>query len=132
MFILNPTRDKLIALFTLFIFCLPFSNFADYKQPDDISDEDYEIMVTASADYNQCLQDKALTMIDKLNDPRHIADFPMNQCAQILQTLRSELESRNFPPTFIEGYARRISSRSARSLLGKLMAEMSNRTQNPE
>jgi len=129
---LNPTRDKLIVFFTLFIFCIPFPSIADYKQPDEISDEDYEIMFTTSAEYNQCLLDKALAMIDKLNDPRHIADFAMKQCTQILQTLRSELESRNFPPTFIQGYARRISNRSARSLLGKLMTEMSNRAQKPE
>lgn len=96
-------------------------------QPEDLTEADFALMISSSGDYNQCLQEKSMSVINKVDDPRHVADFAMKQCAEILDKLNSELENRGLPKGFREGYIHKIANRSARHLLSGLMIEKANR-----
>lgn len=123
---------KITTLFALTLLISLCSSAEDYKQPGEITEEDFAVMNLASDDYNQCLQDKALTVINDMQDPRQVADYAMEQCAEILQNLNTELEKRNFPPEFRMGYIRRVNHRSAKQLLAMVMVQMSNQPSPPE
>jgi len=113
----------LIVLFNPIIFA------AEFKQPGEFTDEDYKLMFSGSDNYNQCLQKSAATFIDKMDDPRQIADMAMKECDTVLLNLTKELDKRNFDPGFSKGYIKKINMRSARTLLSNLMYQISNRQQ---
>ena len=105
---------------------------AEYKTTGEMTREEYQKVSEASAEYNECLNEFAMSQLEKQTDPRVIADHSMKQCAYILEDLHNFLLMGNYAPEPTTRFVSSISNRSANKLLSNLMMFMATREQTPQ
>jgi len=99
----------------------------EYLNPEEVTEDDYAMMMDYSVRYEQCLSAKAFSEIGNYNDPRDVVDTAMKQCAFELEELNQKMTDRKFPPAYRQKYIQRTSNRAAGETLQIIMMEMASR-----
>ncbi|MBI4006400.1 MAG: hypothetical protein HY356_06990 [Gammaproteobacteria bacterium] len=134
-------RINKILLSTLFGLGISFSCCADpaeagdnaaeqpseYLDSNEITEDDYNMMMDYATRYDQCLNEKSFAEINNYNDPRHVVDTAMKQCAFELEELNQQMSDRKFPPIYRQKFIQRTSNRAAGDTLRIIMMEMASR-----
>ncbi len=105
------------------------SSEPEYLSQDQVTREDYNMMSEFSDAYDECLTNTSRAEVANYNDPRHVVDVAMKQCAVKLEELNDWLTKKNFPPSFKRGYIKRLSGKSVRRVLPEVMFIISNKQQ---
>lgn len=106
----------------LFIFST--NAYAEYKTSGEMSKEEFQKVREASAEYNDCTNEFAMSQLEQQADPRVIADHAMKECAPILEDLYDYLLLGNYAPEYTKQFVSGISNRGANKLLSNLMMYM--------
>ena len=93
----------------------------EYRNPSTFGAEEYEVVQIARDDYMICLQDESMALMDKLQDPRQMADVAMKTCANILQNLYTNITMQGFSPDVARKFTSNISNKGANAVLRNLM-----------
>ncbi len=101
----------------------------EYLSQDQVTREDYNMMDEFKVAYDECMTDTSRAEVANYNDPRHVVDVAMKQCAVKLEELNDWLTEKRFPPHFKNGYIRKISSKSVRQVMPEVMFMMSQKQQ---
>ncbi len=101
----------------------------EYLSQDQVTREDYNVMDEFKVAYDECMTDTSRAEVANYNDPRHVVDVAMKQCAVKLEELNDWLTEKRFPPHFKNGYIRKISSKSVRQVMPEVMFMMSQKQQ---
>ncbi len=101
----------------------------EYISQSDVTREDYSMMNDFAVDYDECLTDTSRAEVPNYNDPRHVVDVAMKQCAVKLEELNDWLTERRFPPHFKKGYTTKISNKSVSQIMPEVMFMMSQKQQ---
>jgi len=101
----------------------------EYLSQDQVTREDYSTMSEFKGAYDECMTDTSRAEVVNYNDPRHVVDVAMKQCAVKLEELNDWLTEKRFPPGFKKGYIRKISNKSVRQVMPEVMFMMSNKQQ---
>lgn len=119
---MNP---RYYLLFILVLSAFTMNGLAgEYKTTAAMTDAEYQKVREASAEYNECLNEFAITQLDKQTDPRIIADHAMKNCASILEDLYDFFVLGNYAPEAISRFVGNISNNGANKLLSNLMRFM--------
>ncbi len=94
--------------------------------------EEYQKVREASAEYDYCVNEFAMTQLQQQADPRVIADHAMKECASVLEELYNFLLVGNYDPEPTKQFVSSISNRSANKLLSNLMVYMAAQKQQPQ
>ncbi len=105
------------------------SSEPEYISQSEVTRDDYNMMGEFKAAYNECMTDTSRAEVANYNDPRHVIDVAMKQCAIKLEELNEWLTEKRFPPGFKKGYIRKISSKSVRQVMPGVMFMMSQKQQ---
>ena len=105
------------------------SSESEYLSQDQVTREDYNTMSEFDVAYDECLTDKSRAEVVNYDDPRHVVDVAMKQCAVKLEELNQWLTEKRFPPGFKKGHIRKISSNSVRQTMPEIMYLMSIKQQ---
>lgn len=101
----------------------------EYLSQDQVTQEDYNTMSEFGGAYDECLADTSRAEVANYNDPRHVVDVAMKQCAVKLEELNDWLTEKRFPPGFRKGYIRKTSGKSVRQVMPKVMFMISTKQQ---
>ncbi len=101
----------------------------EYLSQDQVTREDYSTMSEFEDAYDECMTDTSRAEVVNYNDPRHVVDVAMKQCAVKLEELNDWLTEKRFPPGFKKGHIRKISNKSVRQVMPEVMFMMSNKQQ---
>ncbi|MCK5432265.1 MAG: hypothetical protein KAJ03_05945 [Gammaproteobacteria bacterium] len=101
----------------------------DYLSQDQVTQEDYITMAEFGGAYDECLTNTSRAEVANYDDPRHVVDVAMKQCAVKLEDLNDWLTKSKFPPGFKKGYIRKISGSSVRQVMPEIMYMMSIKQQ---
>ena len=114
--------SRFTRLFLTAMFCLSsLSISAEGESSTAMTNEEYQMVSDASADYTDCTNEFAMEQLGVQPDFRVIADHAMKKCAPILETLYNKIVENGHPAEFASRYASSISNRNANKLLSKLM-----------
>jgi len=105
------------------------SSEPEYISQSDVTKEDYNMMDEFKAAYNECMTETSRAEVPNYNDPRHVVDVAMKQCAVNLEELNDWLTEKRFPPHFKKGYIIKLSNKSVRQVMPKVMFMMSQKQQ---
>jgi len=94
-----------------------------------MSKEEYQKVTEARAEYNECLNESAITRLEHQTDIRVVADHSMKDCAPVLEDLYNYLLLGNYAPEPTKRFVRSISNRASNKLLSNLMMYMAARKQ---
>lgn len=97
----------------------------EYLSQDQVTQEDYITMAEFGGAYDECLTNTSRAEVANYDDPRHVVDVAMKQCAVKLEDLNDWLTKSKFPPGFKKGYIRKISGSSVRQVMPEIMYMMS-------
>ena len=99
------------------------------KDPKTFSKDERKIIYQARADYQQCLQENAVGLIEQktVTDPRHVMSHAMQGCATVLEALHKTLIDKGFSKDAIGALTWKMSNRVSGSFLANLMRYMANR-----
>lgn len=100
---------------------LSFNVFAEYKTSGQMTQEEYQKVRESSAEYNECLNEFAMSQLQLQADARVIADHAMKECATHLESLYDFLLLGNYPPEAMKRFVSSISNKSANKLLSNVM-----------
>lgn len=101
----------------------------EYLSQDQVTQEDYITMAEFGGAYDECLTNTSRAEVANYDDPRHVVDVAMKQCAVKLEDLNDWLTKSKFPPGFKKGYIRKISGSSVRQVMPEIMYMMSIKQQ---
>ncbi len=101
----------------------------EYLSQDQVTREDYNTMSEFGSAYDECLTNTSRAEVANYDDPRHVVDIAMKQCAVKLEELYAWFTERRFPPSFIKGYIRKLSGKSVRQVMPEVMFMISNKQQ---
>ncbi len=101
----------------------------EYLSQDQVTQEDYSTMAVFGGTYDDCLTDTSLAEVANYDDPRHVVDVAMKQCAVKLEELNAWFTEKRFPPSFKKGYIKRLSRKSVRRIMPEVMYMMSTKQQ---
>lgn len=101
----------------------------EYLSHDQVTREDYSTISEFGDAYDECLADTSRAEVANYDDPRHVVDIAMKQCAVKLEELNKWLTEKRFPPSFKKGYIRKISSKSVQQVMPEIMYMMSTKQQ---
>ncbi len=101
----------------------------EYLSQDKVTREDYNTMAEFGGAYDECLTNTSRAEVANYDDPRHVVDVAMKQCAVKLEELNEWLTKSRFPPGFKKGYIRKISGSSVRQVMPEIMYMMSIKQQ---
>ena len=101
----------------------------EYLSQEQVTQEDYNTMAEFGVAYDECIIDNSRAEVPNYDDPRHVVDVAMKQCAVKLEELNEWLTARRFPPGFKKGYIRKISGKSVRRVMPEIMFMMSTKQQ---
>lgn len=119
----------------LLLICLtPFSVSADadsanYRLPEEMTRDDWDVINTAHGDYRACLQEKMIESAADSDDPRVISNQVLELCSIILIKLDQDLGERNINPIFTQRYIYNMKNKAAQKLLRNLMMMIASRQQ---
>lgn len=111
------------------LFVLSLNVNAEYKTSGEMTKEESLKVIDTRAEYNECLDESALTRLEHQNDIRVVADHSMKDCAPILEDLYEFLLSGNYAPEPTKRLVNSISNRGVNELLSNLMMFMATRSQ---
>ena len=115
------------------LLCLISLNvYAEYKTTGEMTKEEYQKVREASAEYNDCVNEFAMSKLEQQTDARVIADHAMKECAPVLEELYSFLLVGNYDPEPTKQFVSSISNRTANKLLSNLMVYMAMQKQEPQ
>ncbi len=101
----------------------------EYISQSEVTREDYNMMDEFKAAYDECITETSRAEVANYNDPRHVVDVAMKQCAVKLEELNLWLTEKKFPPHFKKGHITKISNKSVRQVMPEVMFMMSNKQQ---
>jgi len=101
----------------------------EYLTQDQVTQEDYNTMSEFGGAYDECLTDTSRAEVVNYDDPRHVVDVAMKQCAVKLEELNAWFIEKRFPPSFIKGHIKRLSGKSVRRIMPEVMFMMSTKQQ---
>lgn len=101
----------------------------EYISQSEVTREDYNMMNEFAVAYDECLTEASRSEVANYNDPRHVVDVAMKQCAVELEELNEWLTEKRFPPHFKKGYVTKISNKSVRQVMPEVMFLMSQKQQ---
>jgi len=101
----------------------------EYLSQDQVTMEDYNTMNEFRVAYDDCMTETSRAEVVNYNDPRHVVDVAMKQCAVKLEELNEWLTEKRFPPDFKKGYIRKTSNKSVRKVMPEVMFMMSRKQQ---
>jgi hypothetical protein len=111
-----------IGLYLTLFFCVFSLNVhAEYKTSGQMTQEEYQKVRVSSAEYNECLNEIAMSQLQLQSDARVIADHAMKECSIHLESLYEFLISENYPPESMKRFVSSISNKSANKLLSNVM-----------
>lgn len=122
-------HPKLGLYLTLLLCLLSVNVYAEYKTSGQMTQEEYQKVSESSAEYNECLNEFAMSQLQSQPDARVIADHAMKECATHLQDLYDFLLLGNYPPESMKRFVGSISNKSANKLLSNLMRYMASQSQ---
>ena len=99
----------------------------EYLTQDQVTRDDYNKMSDFGVAYDECLTDTSRAEVTNYDDPRHVVDVAMKQCAVRLEELNEWLTEKRFPPSFKKGYIKKISGNSVRQVMPEVMFMMSRK-----
>jgi len=105
------------------------SSEPEYISQSEVTREDYNMMDEFKVAYNECMTETSRAEVHNYNDPRHVVDVAMKQCAVNLEELNDWLTEKRFPPHFKKGYITKLSNKSVRQVMPKVMFMMSQKQQ---
>ena len=86
-----------------------------------MTQEEYQKVRESSAEYNECLNEFAISQLQLQPDARVIADHAMKKCATHLEGLYEFLLTGNYAPEAMKRFVHSISNKSANKLLSNVM-----------
>lgn len=101
----------------------------EYISRSEVTNEDYNMMNEFKDAYDECMTNTSRAEVANYNDPRHVVDVAMKQCAVKLEELNEWLSEKRFPPHFKKGYITKISNKSVRKVLPEVMFMLSRKQQ---
>ncbi len=101
----------------------------EYISRSEVTNEDYNMMNEFKDAYDECMTNTSRAEVANYNDPRHVVDVAMKQCAVKLEELNEWLTEKRFPPHFKKGYITKISNKSVRKVLPEVMFMLSRKQQ---
>ena len=105
------------------------SSEPEYLSQDQVTREDYNTMTEFGIAYDECLTNTSRAEVANYDDPRHVVDVAMKQCAVKLEELNEWLTEKRFPPSFKKGHIKRLSGKSVRRVMPEVMFIMSTKQQ---
>ena len=120
-------KNKINYIFPMLLL-VSLSSFAEYKTTD-FTKEEYQMVMNASGDYRNCLNEIAISQTEQQNDARVIADYAMKKCAPVLEELYDYLVSANYAPEAVRRLVGSSSNRASNKLLSNLMRYMATKKQ---
>ena len=99
----------------------------EYLTQDQMTDEDYTRLSEGAAKYDACLNEKSARELQNYDDPRHVVDTAMKQCAIVLDELNNWMIFRKIPPGFANRYMQKTVNRSVNKLLPRVMMQTAAR-----
>ena len=117
-------NHKVCQYLAVLLCMLSMNVYAEYKTSGEMTKEEYQKVSEASAEYNECINEFAISQIELQKDVRVIADHAMKECASILENLYNYLLLGNYTPEATQQFVSSISNRSAKKLLSNLMLYM--------
>ena len=111
-----------LCLYLASLLCLLSVNvYAEYKTSGQMSQEEYQKVRESSAEYNECLNEFAISQLQSQPDARVIADHAMKKCATHLEGLYEFLLTGNYAPEAMRRFVHSITNKSANKLLSNVM-----------
>jgi hypothetical protein len=101
----------------------------EYISRSEVTNEDYNMMNEFKDAYDECMTNTSRAEVANYNDPRHVVDVAMKQCAVKLEELNEWLTEKRFPPHFKKGYITKISNKSVRKVMPEVMFMLSRKQQ---
>ncbi len=105
------------------------SSEPEYISQSEVTREDYNMMDEFKVAYDECMTETSRAEVANYNDPRHVVDVAMKQCAVKLEELNDWLTEKRFPPHFKKGHITKISNKSVRQVMPEVMFMMSQKQQ---
>lgn len=105
------------------------SSEPEYISRSEVTNEDYNMMNEFKDAYDECMTNTSRAEVANYNDPRHVVDVAMKQCAVNLEELNTWLTEKRFPPHFKKGYITKISNKSVRKVMPEVMFMLSRKQQ---
>ncbi len=107
-----------LCLYLASLLCLLSVNvYAEYKTSGQMTQEEYQKVRESSAEYNECLNEFAISQLQSQPDARVIADHAMKKCATHLEGLYEFLLTGNYAPEAMRRFVHSITNKSANKLL---------------
>jgi len=94
---------------------------AEYLTAEEMTPEDYAKLSEFAVKYDVCLTKTSQSEINNFDDPRHVVDLAMKQCAYELEELNNWMTEKKIPPPFRQRYIQKTSSRSVGKVLPAVM-----------
>lgn len=114
-----------LRAYLITILCLCYTTAqAEYRDPGQMTQEEYQQARQIAVQHEECMNEYAMSQLQKVADPRVVADHSMKHCAAILEDLHEQIVAWDYPPDFGKFYVSGISNRNANKLLGNLMRYM--------
>jgi len=114
-------RSKFYLYLAPLLCFMSLNVYAEYKTSGEMTPEEYQKVRESSAEYNECLNETAISQLHLQADTRVIADHAMKECATHLENLYNFLLLGNYPPESMKRFVRSISNKSANKLLSNVM-----------
>ncbi len=105
------------------------SSEPEYISQSEVTREDYSTMDEFKVAYDDCMTETSRAEVANYNDPRHVVDVAMKQCAVNLEELNEWFTEKRFPPHFKKGYITKLSNKSVRQVMPEVMFMMSQKQQ---
>jgi len=86
-----------------------------------LSNEDRGLINDAGMDYSGCLQEQAMSHVNEENDVRQVAARAVEDCSNIMDSLRQQLDERRIDPDYYQGILRHIKTRAIRQVMPSIM-----------
>jgi hypothetical protein len=102
---------------------------SEYLSQDQVTMKDYNTMNEFKVAYDDCMTNTSRAEVANYNDPRHVVDVAMKQCAVNMEELNDWLTEKRFPPHYKKSYITKISNKSVRQVMPEVMFMMSRKQQ---
>ncbi len=114
-------HPKLCLYLAFLLSLLSLNVSAEYKTSGQMTQEEYQKVRESSAEYNECLNESAISQLQSQDDIRVIADHAMKECTTHLESLYEFIVSKNYAPEAMSRFVSSISNKSANKLLTNVM-----------
>lgn len=103
---------------------------ADYRLPNEISEEEWEQVGNKKAEYNTCLKEEMINYVDKGKDARQVANQVLEVCSVHLHAIQKQMNDNNVQPEFTQRFIYNTKNKASRQMLGGIMMLMAQQQAN--